>query len=877
MIVTNDSSPYVENSSFFSDKSPRTADSGLAAMSFTHFDTENTPERSPSPSPLSPTRRASLEKLKQASRVKTSNIFALESKDAYDPNTVPMIERPSANRPMSAQLAKNTFKRFDSLKKENSPLRSPQRQSQNGYSSSTPARIPLPSSPQKESSPSPTKSSLARSSQFGQFYDPDSSMFSEVFERAPTPKALNRHSKNVTFHEDPPVVNEYEQQTPEPSVSIESGSREGSWDSEDFDEDPSFDRGSSADPERDDSFDDDLENADKTPVVLPEDWSRMSPDEARTDLVDNEDDVFDDCPSGDPTLTLRSASNNTEGESRPLPPIPGLTPERSKAGILGTAAERVARARRSLPSPPKRASCSKDDILKMASKSSLSLEDRWQLMGLARHEDIARPGSKHSTDTDASQAVPEELTITNLDTGERMDLHVHVTEAEVDEDSMIADLAEFAKSPPRISRESILRKVRNSKEDLDEEDGDEYASDNFGDNSVVRPSYTELAKMHPDDPIPSRENSKESSDMNLARFSQMFTNDNSVQIKEEPRDDAIDMAAIPDVEESSLSHPRSPSRLDSYIRESSVIRHQAESLSDEESEDHSRYSSLDPEAESTVLHAEDEASADAIDGKETLNDAMGLLTVTDYSKPKSAVSKKSGDFMGLPAYLSTDDYDFGLNKYITPSPPPSNETTQKINLPSDAAGLLPSFKPLETTERDLPRPTYDGREYSPPGTPDSVLCREYSEWSAFEESERVSEEATRPESPAIPERKTTIRTGNKLKSRPSAGPADLHMMAERRRLVSAEHQVPPIPAAFQAEVQNATEDEAEPEEGDRVAEPATGLVEESKVQDGRKSEISLEFSHFEVNEAEDGLNLEKEFDRVVEHQEVWLAFSLQFP
>src|SRR3569833_3806535 len=49
--------------------------------------------RSGSPSP---TRRSSIERLQKASRVKHSNIHALEQQQAYDPARLPPVERPLA-------------------------------------------------------------------------------------------------------------------------------------------------------------------------------------------------------------------------------------------------------------------------------------------------------------------------------------------------------------------------------------------------------------------------------------------------------------------------------------------------------------------------------------------------------------------------------------------------------------------------------------------------------------------------------------------------------------------------------------------------------------------------------------------------------------
>lgn len=861
MIVSRESSPYTENS--FTKASPRDFWSTRDPMSPAHFD-ENTPERSPSPSLSSPKRRSSIEKLKQSARVKNSNIFALESKDAYDPSSLPIVERPSANRPLSQQLANNSFTRFDSLRKENNPLRSPPRPGHKRSETEIhvptlsptwlPPNVPLPVSPEKQASPSPTKSSLARTSQFGMSpptFDPENGTWSDD-ERVPTPRALHRHAKSVTFHEQVPEVHEYEQQTPEPSLSVASD-REGSWDSDEFyDQDVSFDRGSSADvQERDDSFDADLENADKTPVVLPEDWTRMSPEEARTDLIDAQDDVFEGSPDHNSRPQLaRSASATSDGETRPLPPLPAFMTEHTRrdSGSLMAAAERASQAARTLPSPPKRASCSKDEILKMTRESSLTLSDRLQLMSGHKEE---RPSSKSSDETAHGQ--PEELTITNLDTGEKTDVLVRVAEAPVEED-YVPDLPAFDDTPPKISRESILRKVRGTKYDFDDEDDAEDSEIAGGHGEV---DYAELAKMDPDQPIQSRETSRENSDNYIPRRSPPYTvEDQQFKIKDEPNDDGgVDMAAIPEADTFQLQPPHSLSGMDDYGRQSSVLRHNLRSESEEDDEASHYSDSLEPEAESTLLHAQ--AGAEADDGKETLQDAMQLLTVKDYSQPEPA-KKISGDFMGLPAYLSTGDFDFGMKEYITPSPPASSENTLKLD-PATAPVLQPSAGFRESL--NAPRAPYIEREVSPPGTPDSVIHRS-SDVSSLQSQEMQAEQVV------IPERVATIKTGGKLKARPSATPQDFELMAEQRRVVSTEYQVPAIPDQYRSEVE-ATEGSVYSAQGN---EPKIDSLGEQKKPKGRRKSgrVTLDVSIPDIDTGlgEEGLGLDAEFERVIESQKV---------
>ncbi|KAF2767211.1 DUF1709-domain-containing protein [Teratosphaeria nubilosa] len=839
MIVSGDTSPYAENSSPFQEKaSPRAFWSSRETMSPSRFD-ENSPERSPSPLPSTPKRRPSVEKLKQASRVKNSNIFALENKDAYDPTSLPIVERPSANRPRSAQLLNSPFTRYDSLRKENHPILSPRptsgrTESKMSMPTMSPSKeaqnVALPASPEKQTSPSPTKSSMARNSMFGTSFDPDQGTWSDD-EGVLTPRALHRHNKSVTFHADPPTVTEYEQQTPEPSVSVDS--REGSWDSDEFeDQDISFERGSSADLSHQDgydSYDEDLEDTDKTPVVLPEDWSRMSPDEARTDLVNREDDVFDSTPSPSPQ---RSGS-----DSRPLPPLPGL----------GSAKK----ARNSM---------SADDILNMRRKLSV--------------EENERPSSKDSNGT--AHGMPEELTITNLDTGEKMDVQVRVAEAAVVDDSVVADLDDFASAPPRISRESILRNVRENRYDYEE--GDEIDGSVFED-SPARPSLAEMARMDPDQPIPSRENSRETSETPMDSPGEEVEAEvlDEVQVKPEPGedDDGINLNDIPAIDDALLGPPRSPSHQEDYDRQSSVLHH-PRSSSVEQDDDESQYSEIEPEGEGTVFHAQE---PDEDDGKETLQDAMQLLTVKDYSEPQTATqalhNKISGSFTGLPSYLANDDYDFGMGQYMVTTPPASNENTTKLSL-ENAPRLQPAAEFAVAPE--APRDPYDAthREVSPPGTPESVLHHESEHSSAhWSEESEVTEEPATEQAPApatvpeVPERRSTIKTNGQLRARPSATPADFATMAEQRRTVSLQLPVPPISDQYQARTASAEGEAGGDERSVHSAADSSKVdssVEEDmpKRRESRRMKLEVPLA---TSEADDlSLGLDQEFDRVIESQ-----------
>ncbi|KAK0977611.1 Bud site selection protein bud4 [Friedmanniomyces endolithicus] len=892
MIVSRDSSPYNENSSPF--VSATTSPLGLKRMSPFRFD-ENTPERSPSPS-VSPKRRTSIERLKQASRVKNSNIFALENKDAYDPTSMPIVERPSANRPLSQQFANNSFTRFDSLNKENNPLQNTQRPGGHKRSdteiylptlsmSREATEIALPPSPEKQQSPSPTKSAMRTSmfalSQQGLF-DQDAGTWSDE-ERAPTPRTLHGNNKSVTFHADPPIVTEYEQQTPEPSVSV--GSREGSRESDEQDQDDySFERYSSAEQqEREDSFDEDLENTDKTPVVLPEDWRHMSPDEARTDLVNQDDDVFDASPSPHRSVLGRSESVTSDGEARPLPPLPAFmtAQKRSNHGGAAGPADHASLGSRNVPSPPAPASCSKDDILRMTHGSSLTLQERLQYLG--KHPNNDRPSS--SSDHEMEHAMPEELTVTNLDVGEKMDVQVRVAEAGVeDDDSLVGDLSEFA-SAPRISRESILRKIRNTKYDFeDDSDVDESVLD--GEESKPQPSYAELARMDPDQPIQSRENSRETSENYLSGHvaaAPVEEYEEEVYIKSETtEDDHVDLEAIPEaVDAEPLLPPRPQLMMDDEERQSSVLHHRLSTESAEADDDASQYSSLEPEAESTMLHSVHQPGHE--EGKESLQDAMQLLTVKDYSEMKAtapeptagATSLPRASFMGLPSYLGSGQYDFGMSAFSDPSPPTSSESSKKLDLAS--APVLQSTRQFwQPAPADLPNQQAYSEPadlVSPPGTPDSIIQHRTSGVSSMYDELDGDGMPVQPElapelapEVVIPERRATIKTGGKLKTRPSVSRADLEAMGQQR-MVSSEEPMPAIPSVYRTtDVNNGS---AEDGDSQHSTEKADSLVEERPVnrRQSRKM-LNLDIPQLSNGTGDSGLGLEDEFDKVIENQKV---------
>lgn len=427
--------------------------------------------------PFAPLKRQSLENLKCASKVKNSSMFR-DHQQEYDPTQVYVPQRPLASgRPLP---------KYDENDSASQQLED-QAVAQFG---------PRPPSPSKDQA-SPAKSSLSKASRFGSkngAFNPGSEIWSDTDDQ--------RHAKSVTFDAAPPQINEYEMTTPDPS-SIASGSHNGDYDSEEDDEEVSFDRDSLTD--RDDSFDASLEDIEKTPVVLPEDWRFISPSNANDELVKEDEDPFTELgsPSPEPRPSTaqkvparhnRVGSFDSNGERRPLPPLPSTTrlgspPRPSSRGKLGSPFELGSAGQRLLPGLPGPASHSKSEISD-AAHTSMSLEDRVRLMMI---KDQA--GEGHSSGTE------EQGDGTNLANVSDRDIKREVSDTERTQTNPAyqpgAPAQDFSSSPPRISRDSILRDIRKS---------DSFLDDSYECSSQIDSSSRHDMHYDPDVPVPSVEN-----------------------------------------------------------------------------------------------------------------------------------------------------------------------------------------------------------------------------------------------------------------------------------------------------------------------------------------------------------------------------------
>ncbi|KAF2156710.1 DUF1709-domain-containing protein [Myriangium duriaei CBS 260.36] len=743
------------------------------------------PENSVERENIVPSKRSSIENLKKQSRVANSPMFARETRDKYDPSSSPIIERPLTDRPLSDRIQQNPFTKFDTFRKENSPIRSPERP---GHKR-TESRTDIPITAQPQSPPqSPQKSSLTSRSRYGNSalaLDMEGLSIVEDGSRAPTPRQSLRPAKSVTFETAPPETHEYEQQTPEPS-SIASGSREGSYESDEFD-DNSFERGSSAENDED-SFDASLEDTDKTPVVLPGDWRNASPDTARTDLVDDMDDVFEG-GSPPPTATpgrlqqplvsTRSESMNSEGSNRPLPPIPGMTSPlrgRRSSGSLAAAAERASSAQRTLPSPPRPATVSKDEILRMR-ESGMSREDRMSLMAL--QESLAEENRRSSIIIKSS---PE------------------LKQTSHDDDDQVGDLPEFDVAP-QISRESILKKV---KADLNQDFGlgDEALEQEsvYSDNEV---DYSDLARVDPDTPIPSRENSTQFNDLDIP-------------IKDEPEESVLDLDHIPQLSYDPAALGEFDSPFVGSQRQSSVVHfgsNEADSISP--------------------------GAGLGISDNETFS-----TPAAEPIKPNQPELSKKTSLPFLANFLGKSEYDFGLTDYMA----------------LDTARSAGEEKKPETTRTSLAPFAAELRSSLSSAGDDVGSNRSVSEGSVSD-----FEPIPMMEPPVIPERKATIKTGGKLKARPSGTSADLEaVIAAAQREAMADEQMPEMPAQYRPTSQAKSEDSAS-----IWSQPSSAASNESKNDSavGSTQEFKLDVGiSSSDNELGTSFSLAQEMERVMDAQ-----------
>ncbi|KAI1842297.1 hypothetical protein JX266_011465 [Neoarthrinium moseri] len=769
--------------------------------------------RSGSPSP---TRRTSIERLQKASRVKNSTMFAREQKQEYDPTRVPTLERPLAKVQGNAYGGTGIagFRGHARSESQNSipTLYSPSR------TMTSPKPIfSQPATPSREQG-SPIKSSMSTS----RFKSSHDSQFDVSFDTSfderelPLGKTLNRHMKSVTFDNAPPQINEYEMATPDIS-SISSNSREGSYDTEEDDEEHAYGLYHPEDADlHEDSFDATLEDTDKTPVVGPDDWRQDNEPHYESSPMPE---AAPSQPAAARPQHGRTDSSTSSGEHRPLPPLPGMGHQRTQSNSsngLSATADRMLGSQRGLPSPPP-ASASKSEIQNIGN-GKMSLEERLKLMMLS--DETSPKASDQSAKSFAEQQRERRM----RRAGPRDRVGSPTPEAEVaeseagEEDDTVGDLSalEMDYQLPSISRQSILSRVNGNKAFERESD--------YTFNSSPAPSSPE--RQLPYDP-----------DVPIASIEDSVLED----ITEQSESSVILNGA--DDKESDV--------LDLYQR----------------SEDEQSEAEQDVQDDDTDSHYSDEAQKAQLGSPE--DDSVTTPRAASPAHPEG-ITNFSATLPQVQNGVKDTEFTRSFQTYMLPKPKDGDATTHVESL--KMAEAQEYLQRPHTPEQPPPRGLYDGSgwgepedEEDMPGTPESVIHHPVSddEEEVEEEIEEESfvEEEEVLESPAIPERVATIKaSGSKLKTRPSATPSDLETMREARRQVSREiaPAIPTIPERHRNRISR-----------DFDAEKLESAVDRRPSLKNRSLTLDLDL----------GLSLDQDFERVIEAQKVafqQLSFEKQF-
>ncbi|ROW14394.1 hypothetical protein VPNG_03973 [Cytospora leucostoma] len=741
-------------------------------------------------SATSPKRRQSIERLQKASRVKNSNILALEQKFENDTTKVPQIERPLAKvqgnafggTGISGYRDNKAFGHARSGSQSSIPQHSPTK-SPPLLAKSPPltTRSPPPNGPRPASrdQASPTKSSLATSrfrSNQDQDGDNHSSDSSYEDRELPSGKALHRHPKSVTFDAAPPQINEYEMATP------------------------------------DISFDATLEDTIKTPVVLPDDW--------RHDMASPMDEILESnimLPPFAPGAMLhqdRSDSRNSNGEHRPLPPLPGMSSERRNS----TSALNISTSpQRSLPSPPPAAPLTTADVQNIG-HGKMTLEERLKLMMLS---DDGKSAAEQQRERRMRRAT---LSHVEGQTPEKELPHDENVTAAEEEDDTLADMSVLGdyQLPPKISRESIMRRV-------DGNQALERESDyNFSSPAPGHPERT-MAE-DPDVPIPSTEGDSVADD-----------GDSNVQLKQEDEDDV----SVTDYYQHSESEVEDVDDDTKEIDDEDDLDDLTDD--DDSSTDDSASNYSDPtQAPTPQDEKSDEEHVTTPRASSPNQHDSSIDTITEH-RNAAAEHSPQGPTVTQTHNPFTDD----LKAFMLPKPIEYETTPPKvIDIPA------PVERPSTPERLTLSKPEYDGtgwgepeEDEEEPRTPDSVIHRPLPEPEEEEEEARVS--------PAIPETVATIKSasGSKLKTRPSATPSDITAMREQRRHVSRE--VPDMPSVPERHRNRMSRDF-----------DAEDLLSANMDDDEYMQRHPSFKSRSLTLDLDLGLSLDQEFERVVEAQKV---------
>ena len=787
---------------------------------------------SPTPSP----RRTSLENLKKASRVQNNKLLKQIQRN---PGSPPPPSRPLSMPPQSsASLVKLESTSLKSSltytkKDSNSPPR-PQ------LKNATLASIMRGDSGTQVRSAGPGKSSLLASYKVNGRSDMEETDGEDSANTSP-----NRR-KAVTFDEVPAQVVEYELITPVPSVD---GSPSMSYDSHDSDDDDEYDY-------------------DNTPVIEPDHW-RDTPERVATPPR-----------LGDP---FRASPSPT---GRPLPPLPAAHLVRSDSNS----------SNRPLPNIPFKS--------QIQSQQQISLHEKMQMMMQKSNAEL-HPDPNAHVEEDRVLGAALGISVEEMALNESI---YHETEEENDDDD-----DDRTMSPEPFQKETSLDHCERSPGSFSKSMQYDKEFDFKRPKKISRDSI----RRH----VSRRDGSVSSLGSNESGEVLSTICDEA----EEAEPKMVDMSVVPEYDP---ARPISRYATRSPDADSEVITSESSEYTGGDND--SRYSETEDGDITPTAR-----TPRAVSPMAPMEPAVGLLGPTENmpilsapipasppTPPKEDEVPEKRLSVALPEFTSEFGNDsLGLRAYMAPSPPPITAPTAVAEpTPVPSPEPTPAFTtPIHSPPaEDHERPSTPENQRLEAGedlerTPESVIRykvyhseegSDYGEdiYEEIEDSESLHEQrqidskadidgSSREKIPhiveprsspsPIPDDAATIRApGGKLRTRPSATPADIAAMAAQRRQVSGDHT-----SAARAAMETGSSDEEGSEEGEEEEEeeeeeeddededededeveslPDPGMDLKGKTPLRKLSRKSLKMPT--LDELNIDLNLDEEFDRVIETQ-----------
>ena len=446
----------------------------------------------------------------------------------------------------------------------------------------------------------------------------------------------------------------------------------------------------------------------------------------------------------------------------------------------------------------------------------MPLEDRLRLMML-------QEGDRASTSKLAAEEQRERRLRRGANSPERTTERPSSTDQpKFDSQPDVKEPEQANRAPPRISRESILRKVQS-----------QNLRESFDDSSPVRspsPEDSFLDAFDPDTPLPSLEGRAPVPE---------FSPDTHAFVKhEEDGENGLDLYSIPQVTAAESSQAgRVPGSLDE----------DDEPVRDADAESQYSTDAVDVPSKQT------EAIAPRDELPKSLTVGSGTRANIEELRKKHRLS-----FAQFSTQLGDEDFGASFSTYMTAC----NDLPNPASLDTLAAAQLVEFARPQTPNQSAN--LYDGSgygmddEFDHQSTPESVIRRSISEYS---------EPEPEPEPEPVPEPVATIKApGGKLKTRASLAPADVKAMAETRRQVSGESRtgMPALPE------KSRSRPSVIPEADSFMPDSSFNPPDEPETEKAPKRRSSLVQLDVTMEEPDEGLSfgIDKEFDRLIEARKV---------